>query len=154
MTKPAPNLNSFGCGHNSSWKGTDLSGDLFLKMNSKTGFALFLIIVKICVGSSRLENTANQQKTTAVSGKKNQTHTKLAREFLSRMDNMSQPDSTGYLSKVWTPDLPGRMYKNPILYADYSDPDVIRVGSDFYMTASSFSCFPKPNYYRNDNRKD
>ncbi len=34
------------------------------------------------------------------------------------------------------------MYRNPILYADYSDPDVIRVGSDFYMVASSFTYFP------------
>ena len=25
------------------------------------------------------------------------------------------------------------MYQNPILYADYSDPDVIRVGEDYYM---------------------
>ncbi|MDR2408624.1 MAG: glycoside hydrolase 43 family protein [Bacteroidales bacterium] len=34
------------------------------------------------------------------------------------------------------------MYKNPVLYADYSDPDVCRVGDDFYMTASSFNCIP------------
>ena len=33
-------------------------------------------------------------------------------------------------------------YRNPILYADYSDPDVIRVGEDFYMVASSFTYFP------------
>lgn len=33
-------------------------------------------------------------------------------------------------------------YKNPILHADYSDPDVIRVGQDYYMTASSFQCVP------------
>lgn len=33
-------------------------------------------------------------------------------------------------------------YKNPILYADYSDPDVIRVGEDFYMVASSFTYLP------------
>lgn len=34
------------------------------------------------------------------------------------------------------------MYRNPILYADYSDPDVIRVGSDYYMVASSFTYVP------------
>jgi beta-xylosidase len=28
-------------------------------------------------------------------------------------------------------------YTNPIIDADYSDPDVIRVGDDFYLTASS-----------------
>jgi len=29
-------------------------------------------------------------------------------------------------------------YRNPILPADYSDPDVIRVGGDFYLVASEF----------------
>ena len=33
-------------------------------------------------------------------------------------------------------------YFNPVLHADYSDPDVCRVGEDYYMTASSFNCFP------------
>ncbi|MBQ9766425.1 MAG: family 43 glycosylhydrolase [Lachnospiraceae bacterium] len=33
-------------------------------------------------------------------------------------------------------------YKNPILYLDYSDPDVIRVGEDYYMVASSFCNAP------------
>jgi len=42
----------------------------------------------------------------------------------------------------WSPDNGDGTYKNPIIFADYSDPDVIRVGDDFYLTASSFSCFP------------
>jgi len=29
-------------------------------------------------------------------------------------------------------------YRNPVLFADFSDPDVIRVGEDFYLTASDF----------------
>lgn len=33
-------------------------------------------------------------------------------------------------------------YTNPVLYADYSDPDVIRVGEDYYMVASSFTYIP------------
>ena len=33
-------------------------------------------------------------------------------------------------------------YRNPVLAGDYSDPDVIRVGDDFYLTASSFSNVP------------
>ena len=37
---------------------------------------------------------------------------------------------------------PVSTYTNPIVYADYSDPDVIRVGEDFWMTASSFECAP------------
>ena len=33
-------------------------------------------------------------------------------------------------------------YQNPVLHADYSDPDVCRVGEEYWMTASSFNCFP------------
>lgn len=42
----------------------------------------------------------------------------------------------------WVADLGNGRYQNPILYADYSDPDAIRVGATFYMTASSFSNAP------------
>jgi beta-xylosidase len=43
---------------------------------------------------------------------------------------------------VWIADEGDGSYRNPILYADYSDPDAIRVGDDFYMTASSFDAVP------------
>ena len=43
---------------------------------------------------------------------------------------------------AWSPDLGDGTYKNPILHADYSDPDVVRVGDDYWMTASSFSHVP------------
>ena len=33
-------------------------------------------------------------------------------------------------------------YTNPILKGDYSDPDVIRVGEDFYLISSSFTYLP------------
>lgn len=46
------------------------------------------------------------------------------------------------LSKVWVADQGDGTYKNPILYADYSDPDVCRVGDDYYMTSSSFNAVP------------
>lgn len=42
----------------------------------------------------------------------------------------------------WVSDLGNGHYRNPVLYADYSDPDVIRVGDDYYMTASSFTHMP------------
>ena len=47
-----------------------------------------------------------------------------------------------YVSQVWNPDLGNGMYKNPVINADYSDPDVVCVGDDYYMTASSFNCIP------------
>jgi len=47
-----------------------------------------------------------------------------------------------YVSKVWVSDLGNGKYKNPVIYADYSDPDVCRVGDDYYMTSSSFANIP------------
>lgn len=42
----------------------------------------------------------------------------------------------------WVADQQDGTYRNPILCADYSDPDVIRHGEDFFLTASSFNCTP------------
>jgi len=42
----------------------------------------------------------------------------------------------------WLPDLGDGTYKNPVIHADYSDPDVVRVGDDYWMTSSSFSHVP------------
>lgn len=51
-------------------------------------------------------------------------------------------DEKPYISQVWSPDLGNGQYKNPVIDADYSDPDVVRVGDDYYMTASSFCDIP------------
>jgi beta-xylosidase len=69
----------------------------------------------------------------------------LAVVVTSSAQNFAQSTSTGSpqpVSKVWNPDAGDGTYKNPVLYADYSDPDVIRVGSDFYLVASSFDAVP------------
>ena len=47
-----------------------------------------------------------------------------------------------YKSQVWCPDNGDGTYTNPVLFADYSDPDVCVVGDDNYLTASSFNCIP------------
>ena len=49
---------------------------------------------------------------------------------------------TNTASQVWQADNLDGTYKNPILHADYSDPDAVRVDDDFYMTASSFNAAP------------
>lgn len=46
------------------------------------------------------------------------------------------------ISRTWVADKGNGTYQNPVLYADYSDPDVCAAGDDFYMTASSFNCIP------------
>lgn len=45
-------------------------------------------------------------------------------------------------STVWVADNGNGTFKNPIINADYSDPDAIRVGDDYYMTSSSFNHVP------------
>lgn len=47
-----------------------------------------------------------------------------------------------YRSEVWSPDNGDGTYTNPVINADYSDPDVVAVGADYYLTASSFNCMP------------
>ncbi len=51
---------------------------------------------------------------------------------------------SGYKSQVWSPDNGDGTFTNPVINADYSDPDVCvgASGEDFYLTASSFSHVP------------
>ncbi|WP_299536517.1 glycoside hydrolase 43 family protein [uncultured Streptomyces sp.] len=46
------------------------------------------------------------------------------------------------MNPPWTADLGDGTYRNPVLNADWSDPDVVRVGDDYYLTASSFGRAP------------
>lgn len=62
--------------------------------------------------------------------------------LLTYLTSSAQPGKTNYVSKVWVSDLGNGSYKNPVLHADYSDPDAIRVGDDFYMVSSSFDAVP------------
>jgi beta-xylosidase len=45
-------------------------------------------------------------------------------------------------AQVYISDLGNGQYQNPIIHADYSDPDVTRVGDDFFMVSSSFNSVP------------
>ena len=55
-----------------------------------------------------------------------------------------------YVSDVWVADQ-GAKFQNPVIYADYSDPDVCAGPDGFYMTASSFNCIPGlPILYSSD----
>jgi beta-xylosidase len=58
------------------------------------------------------------------------------------VQSQATADTKNPISKVWVADNGDGTYKNPVLHADYSDPDVVRVGDDFFMTASSFNAAP------------
>lgn len=56
--------------------------------------------------------------------------------------SLFHPAMAQYRSEVWVSDEGNGMYRNPVLHADYSDPDVCAVGKDYFLTASSFNCTP------------
>lgn len=69
------------------------------------------------------------------------------KKFLSSLAVMLLCSVAGmaqYQSEVWCPDNGDGTYTNPVINADYSDPDVCvgPSGEDYYMTASSFQCTP------------
>ncbi len=61
---------------------------------------------------------------------------------VSIAQSQEQQSEGRYVSAVWVADNGDGTYTNPIIHADYSDPDVVRVGDDYYMTASSFNAVP------------
>lgn len=55
----------------------------------------------------------------------------------------STPSSdSSTVTAPWVSDLGDGTYKNPVIYADYSDPDVVQVDGTYYMTSSSFNSAP------------
>ncbi|CAN7694944.1 glycoside hydrolase 43 family protein [Pseudoduganella sp. LjRoot289] len=53
-----------------------------------------------------------------------------------------QAAGAAHAAEPWVADLGNGNYQNPVLNADYSDPDAIRVGDTYYMTSSSFNSAP------------
>jgi beta-xylosidase len=67
----------------------------------------------------------------------------MAKNFwLALMASVFLQSAGAQLSKTWVSDQGDGTYKNPVLHADYSDPDAIRVGDDYYMISSSFEDMP------------
>ena len=68
----------------------------------------------------------------------------MRKTLLSLMALAAMTASAQYKSEVWSPDNGDGTYNNPVINADYSDPDVCvgPSGEDYYMTASSFQCTP------------
>lgn len=114
-----------------------------LNMGSRSFIELLaLITIIICLGDSNMRNIINVSRTPAASSEKYPGNIRTAQRSSGQPGSHFKIDTDSYTSNVWSPDIQDGTYKNPVLYADYSDPDVIRVGTDYYMTASSFSCMP------------
>ena len=46
------------------------------------------------------------------------------------------------LAQTWSADNGNGTYSNPLFYEEFSDPDLIRVGSDFYLTGTTMHSMP------------
>jgi beta-xylosidase len=70
---------------------------------------------------------------------------RISHLIISQLTRFRHPLLPSLLVFTMTPWIPARddgTYQNPVLFADYSDPDVARVGDDYWLTASSFSHVP------------
>jgi beta-xylosidase len=87
--------------------------------------ATLLVAASVCADNSKLSNETGQAAPVC--------------EAAEAIQVFAAPD---YVSEVWSADCLSGKYRNPVIHADYSDPDVVRVGNDYYMTSSSFTCIP------------
>jgi beta-xylosidase len=75
----------------------------------------------------------------------------MAMSAFASTNTLDPEESSINMVGPWVPDLGNGSYKNPVLFADYSDPDVVRAGNNYYMTSSSFNCTPGlPILHSND----
>jgi beta-xylosidase len=69
-------------------------------------------------------------------------HSAFARGPVAAAPAADDDDTQRNVNELWCADNGDGTYRNPVIYADYSDPDVIRVGDLFYLVASSFNKVP------------
>ena len=62
-----------------------------------------------------------------------------------RLSHSATLDSLGVSSaaaKHWTADNGNGTYSNPLFYGEFEDPDVIRVGDDYYLAGTTMHMMP------------
>ncbi|MCE3250526.1 MAG: glycoside hydrolase [Geminicoccaceae bacterium] len=47
-----------------------------------------------------------------------------------------------HAAETWTPDNGNGTFTNPLFYEEFSDPDLIRVGEDYYLTGTTMHSMP------------
>ena len=52
------------------------------------------------------------------------------------------PAAHAQTTRTWTADNGNGTFTNPLFYDEFSDPDLIRVGDDFYLTGTTMHAMP------------
>jgi beta-xylosidase len=108
-----------------------------VKNGSQSVKLLLAFLLLACVASLRAEDAATSHHTNS------EFMTNHADEVGAANDKPILATAHGSIGRwPWIPDQKDGTFRNPIIFADYSDPDVIRHGDDFYLIASSFNCTP------------
>lgn len=55
------------------------------------------------------------------------------------------PLTSSAQTKSWTADNGNGTYTNPLFYDEFSDPDIIRVGDDYYLAGTTMHSVPGVN---------
>src|SRR5678816_4268157 len=50
--------------------------------------------------------------------------------------------ASAQVPKTWTADNGNGSFTNPLFYDEFSDPDLIRVGDDYYLTGTTMHAMP------------
>ncbi len=60
----------------------------------------------------------------------------------------AEPEVPDTPAKHWTADNGNGTYSNPLFYEEFEDPDVIRVGDDYYFAGTTMHMNPGPQGWR------
>ena len=61
---------------------------------------------------------------------------------LSVSGAFAQSVAMGHKHLSWSADNGNGTYTNPLFYDEFSDPDIIRVGKDYYLAGTTMHCVP------------
>jgi beta-xylosidase len=66
----------------------------------------------------------------------------LALTLMSSASAQGKPIATPSATSTWTPDNGNGTFTNPLFQDEFSDPDIIRVGNDYYMAGTTMHVMP------------
>ena len=67
---------------------------------------------------------------------------KLKNILLTTVLALATTTSAWAQSKTWTADNGNGTFTNPLFYDEFSDPDIIRVGDDYYLAGTTMHTVP------------
>lgn len=77
-----------------------------------------------------------------LNGEAQKTKTTISKTVIHSWTDSKAHSKADAKTHSWTADNGNGTYTNPLFYDEFSDPDMIRVGSDFYLAGTTMHCVP------------